>query len=221
VSNWDQSRFDSVLTEYVKVTSRTFAQACNTKAFYVARRALYYTPKTSKETIQAELRKGVKVTTPKGLVREVPLAALILNARAEEGGGLQGGEMRKAVRKLELARLRSIAYLKSGWIPAIRHLADKASRESPPPTDRAARQFGSNKGYAKPAVASLTSTFAQIVNSAQAKHTHKKDALERIGARGLERGFQDEAASMEEYLEKKAAIDAAKANAALAAAEAF
>lgn len=230
--SWDQTQFNEVLKEYLGWTKRTLAEVLNTKAYYIARKAIWYTAKASKESIGDSLGRFVstsrttksgKTTTSRRLelaeAREAdaPLAALIVNARrgAEGRPGLYGQAMAAAVRQLIAARVRSIAFIKSGWLPAIRILQTFAKDKSGAgPTDSAARIYGQEKGAAYPAVEGHE-MISRIVNSAAGKAGTSAAALDKYGGKGLDMAFYDETASMKEYIERKMAEDADRANASL------
>ena len=235
MNDWDQSIFDATLQEYLKVCTRTVAEAINTKAYFVARAALWYTHKADAQDIGDTLgrfvstlnlgrkNKAGRFTTTRTLelasAREydAPLAAIIINARRGEKGepGLYGAAMARAVRALIASRVRSIAFLKSGWLPAIRILSLYAKDKSGgAPTDSQARIFGQEKGSAVPAVDG-GEMIAQIINSALAKGDRGAQALAKWGGAGLETAFYNEVQSMREYIERKLAEPTAAANARL------
>jgi len=209
---FDQAKFDSVLNEYMKWTSRTLEEALNSKAYMIARKALWFTKKADREDIKSSLRRlGL---SSRGT--ESPRGALIINAaRAKQGlPGLHGRAMAEAINALEAARLRSIGFLKSGWIPAIRILEGFAKdKGGAAPRDSAARVYGQEKGAAYPATADKLS--AVIVNSVGTQGRDRNNVLERIGGPALDLAFYDEANSMQDYIEKKMNEDALKANESL------
>jgi hypothetical protein len=231
--SWDQTKFDAALEEYLKVTSRTAVDALNTKAYFIARKALWYTEKAKPSNIQGTLgrlvttrhttrsgrtvnRRGLELTAARD--HDAPLAALIINKRRglAHKPGLSGRAMDAAIRELIQSRLRSIAFLKSGWLTAIRLLANFVpSKQGEPVVDTAARQYGNPKGEAQAAVHGQTLAVAIIINGAIARHD-KKDALTTFGARALDLAFYDETQSMLQYIEDKLKKDTEKANRALA-----
>jgi len=231
-ASWDQSKFDAALDEYLKVTDRTVTEVLNTKAYYIARKALWFTKRADSGSIAKELGNLVSVTsistrgrltTRKTLnlvgadQHDAPLAALIVNKRLGKGHGLYGAAMEKAIRNLLASRMRSIAFLKSGWLPAIRVLslyAKDKSNDSIPAGNEGARIYGREKGAAYPAVEGTSSIVATIINSAIAAHD-KKDALQLFGSKALQTAFDDEAADMESYMARKLEDPTAHANAKL------
>src|SRR5205807_1063675 len=95
-----------------------------------------------------------------------PLAALIINARRGAKGqpGLRGPAMEEAINAFVASRLRSIAFLKSGWIGAIKKMIPYADRRGGPRQDRTAKEYGQAKGDAKPSVNSGFKARATIEN---------------------------------------------------------
>jgi hypothetical protein len=217
-SKWDQKVFDRVLDQYLKITSRDTTTAVNTKAFYIARGATRNTFKAGKSRIQAELVKTVEVqrTSKSGktsvrktreLVRgskvDAPLAALIIQSRLKRAGkdGLHGVAMKTAITALINARKRSNAFLASGWLDAIKTLAPLAAPIGKKPAMASAsemKRYGKAKGSATPAVPGPQAV-AQIVNTAISKRDDK-GALQKFGAPGLSKAFEDEVNSMIDYI---------------------
>lgn len=229
MNNWDQRQFDRTLREYMNVnTKRTLPQIVNTKAYYIWRKALWFTQKADVHRMKAQLGQFVsvnrigksgkvvkkrEVVLTKGEGTNAPLAALIINARRGKRGdpGLYGSRMARAIREMLSARFKSAAFIKSGFIQGIKDLEPFADKSGRPPIDNAAKQLGRPKGDAKPAKPGWR-LIAQMVNNASAQRD-TKGALLKYGGRGLDRAFKDETASMREYIERKMKPDAAKFNA--------
>ena len=215
--------FDATMRRYQALSKRDPKAICDTKAFFIARRAVIETPKADKASITGDLGRLVKrqkqVTVGKlrmvkrysrwGLEVEAPLAALIINMRRGKGRGLYGAEMAEAIRTMLAARLRSIAFLKSGWLPAIRALTGVADVRGAPRQDKAAVEVGVPKGYAVPAEAGWRAR-TTIANAADAKRDDKT-SLYKYGEPALQRAFDAETASMLDYMEKKLRETAQKA----------
>ncbi len=197
---WDQSQFNAVLIEEVKHTKRTVSQVLNTHAYFIARKALWYTHKADKSAISAQL------SARPNYGHGDTVAEAIMIARLKEAGGyytMSGSEFESAVRKFVGSRLRSVAFLKSGWIPAIRILETFTSTKSGAAArDSEARVYGQEKGAAYPAVAGEVMT-AKIVNDALAKGDEGGKALAKYGGAGLDTAFYDETQSMKEYTDRK------------------
>jgi len=227
-TTWDQSKFNETLAEYSHWTKRTHKQIVDTKAYYVARKALWFTTKADSFKIKHQLggfimvarvnKKGKTVNRRQvqlvmGTKVDAPLAALIINKRRGKAGepGLQGARMARAVRELLAARMRSIAFYKSGWLPAIKLLAPLADRKGEPQTDRAAKQVGRPKGDATPATEGENPA-ATIVNMAGSARGDTKGAFMKYAGEGLQIAMADEQSSMDEYIEQKMAVDAERFN---------
>lgn len=229
----------------MKVSSRTFQEILNTKAYYIARKALWFTPKAGNESIQGGLGRVVRSTKTvrsKGFVSrtrrvtswrivyaesmtqrnlDAPLAVLVLQSKLRKAGrpspwagkprAAGAAAMEAAVRNLILARVRSIAFLKSGWLPAIKVFEPLAKKEGALPA-KEGRQYGQAKGRGIPANPGFICR-ASIENYARTIKDPQFAALRRHGEPALQRAFDDEAASMWEYVKRKMAPDAAAFNA--------
>jgi len=209
------TEFDATMRRYKDFSKRDPKKICDTKAFFIARRAALETPKAAAASIKQDLGRiivkkrqavGMSLKTVKrfsrfGLEVQVPLAALIINKRRGKGEGLYGAAMTEAIHAMLAARMRSIAFLKSGWLPAIRKLVGLADMRGAPRQDRSAVQLGTDRGYAIPA-SEVWRAKTTIANSADAKHD-KKEALYKYGEPALQRAFDSETASMLEYMERK------------------
>jgi hypothetical protein len=232
VFTWDQSRFQASLERYLQVSKKTFQSIINSKAFFVARQAIWFTRKAETARVKSGLGQVISVnrlsTSGKKVVKrreavlragsqhDAPLAVLILQKRMATAGksspfkgrSRSAGRrlMDKLVKKMLGARLRSIAFIKSGWLPAVKILAPFADRRGAPGLDSSAREFGRAKGTAEPARSSFNPV-AKIMNLASARHD-KKNALIRYGSQGMQRALDGEAASMDRYVEERTKPDA-------------
>lgn len=207
--------FDATLRRYKELSKRDPKKICDTKAFFIARRAVIETPKADKANIKGDLGRlivkkrevvGMSLRTVKrfsrfGLEVQAPLVALMINKRRGKGRGLYGAAMTEAIRALIAARLRSIAFLKSGWLPAIRALVGLADTRGAPRQERGPTEIGVPKGYAVPASQGWKAK-TTIANSAEARHDDKT-ALYKYGEPALQRAFDAETASMLDYMERK------------------
>lgn len=231
VTRWDQRKFDEALEAYVKVSKRTLQQIVNSKLYYIARRALFNSPKADSYAIKTRLggvvtvnrlnkkgktvrRREAQLVTAAGA--SAPLAVLILQARyRNEGldspfkGKSRAAGARAMDQKLKAflsASLRSVAFLKAGWLPSIKIMAPLADRKGEPPTDPAAKQVGRPKGDATPAEPGY-SPQGVVVNLASARKD-VKNALNKYLGPPLDMAFQDETASMWQYVEEHMKPDA-------------
>jgi hypothetical protein len=215
-STWDQAKFDTILKRYLEVTSRDVVTAINTKAYFIARKAVWFTAKADPGKIKSDLGELVRVQrlTKRGNFvwrrelrlteadeKEAPLAALIINKRRgkHKQSGLYGKEMARAIRDMLAARMRSVAFIKSCWLPAIRTLAPLADKRGVPPIDPTAKEIGVPKGSAEPARPTAGIIMATIINAAETKRD-TKNAIGKYGMRGLAMAFEDEANSMLDYI---------------------
>jgi hypothetical protein len=139
---------------------------------------------------------------------------LIVNARRGRAveKGFYGRQMERAIREVLGARYRSIAFLKSCWLPAVKTLAPLVKDKSGVPSlDSSARQVGRVKGEAKPALAQTNPT-ATIVNLATARRD-EKGALLKFGGPALRQALMEEEASTRDEIERRSRPDADRFNA--------
>lgn len=210
----DTREFDRVLRLYMQHSRRDWAQIINTKAYFIARRATA----TTKKADAREIRKlrdraviGTGIRFRKGKAKPVTIredisatrAAKILQAERRKAGEppVSRKDLPQAVKRFIAGRLRSISYIKSGWIPAIRRLEPLADLASRPRQDTSAKQFGRPKGGATPA-RNLWRTMVQIFNEAWTRKQGDK-GLRKYGRAGLQAAFDHELRSMREYVERK------------------
>lgn len=206
-SAWDQSRFDDLLLQEVALTKRTYVEAVNSHTYFIARKALWLTKKADSTRIRSELEGPAKYTD--GTLAE----AILINRYNKQGGWPGSGAAFAAdVARLIASRTRSVAFLKSGWIPAIQFIgAVVTNKGKAAPMDREARVYGQYKGSGYPAVMGDIMT-AQITNSAGTETDSGTKALHKFGAPALDAAFYDEALNMQAYVEKKLAEQFAEAN---------
>ena len=184
--------WDSTFKRYMQLSKRDLPTALNAKAFFIARRAVLETPK-------AEIGRMSRKTSA--------ILGKIINQRRGQRGekGLYGLEMAKAVEILYAARRRSIAFLKSGWLPAIKLLEQAVEpkyRRNAPRADRSPKQTGRPKGSAR-AARSASWRVHTIIENAASSTRDKKDALHKYAAPALAAAFAHEVQSMKEYIERK------------------
>lgn len=184
--------FTRTLRIYRQYSKRDPDTIVNTKAFYIARAAVLNTPKASAKAI----REYVKADSGR-------IIGMMINKRRGSRGekGLWGDAMAKAVGLVLAARLRSAAFLKSGWLSAIKTLEPLAEKRGAPRADRSPKQIGKPKGYAVPARSGGWIAKSIIANLAQAKWDKGK-AMDH-GLTALKKAFDHETASMKEYIERK------------------
>lgn len=204
----DTREFSATLRQYLARTSKTLPEAINGKAGRVAWRAIVETRKAERGDIEAlgvsgyrqiksrktgEIRRGRPIYNENGRMRD------IIAARYYNAGQRIPDDLDEQVRKGLAARLRSIGFIKSGWIPAYRKLRRYIGQAL---TWTDARQRGKAKGRATVAQNGFN-PIATIANTA----LPSAQAM-RLGVEGLNKAFRAETADMRVYLERKMKEDA-------------
>lgn len=193
ITSSSQRDFTATLRRYAQYSKRDIPTIINTKAFYIARRATVETPAVDASKIREFIGKDGGEIIGK-----------IINKRRGSRGekGLYGKAMTKAIAVVRAARLRSRAFIKSGWLWAVKDLEPYAEKiGGGPRVDRKAKRIGAAKGSAKPATQGW-SVRAQIVNTVTAKWD-KEEGAAKIAEPALQRAFDAETQSMKEYIERK------------------
>jgi hypothetical protein len=211
--------FTATLQAYARISHRDAATICNTKAFYIARRAckLTYRPEPTKigralsEMIydfSATGKRSLKTRAVYGSMgqqKEAPIAALLINWKRGKLGkkGLEGDAMARAIKSFVAVRNRARAFLASGWIPAIKRLAALAERKGKAVAqDRDAARIRNPRGRVIPAVQGPR-TAAKIISEATSRHTTTADPLDKYGRIALEKAIRDETITTLQYIEQK------------------
>jgi hypothetical protein len=210
----DDREFQRTLRKYVLVSSRTIPDIVNTKAFFIARRAVIETPKVGSQIIREQLKETVIATRhvgpQAGTSDEIPRIIALVQRRGAYLRGISGKMSRayylkllsNAIKEKVGARAKSSAFLKSGWLPAIKILASLVkSTRGAARSDSSVKQVGRSKGTATPARAGFR-VRAIIENAANATRD-KKDALIKYGGPALQKAFDFERQSMLDYMQKK------------------
>lgn len=201
----DTREFDAALKQYIVTTSKTLAKAINDKAGGVAFKAYTATPKADRAKIAAELGaryeqvigKRGKPTKRRQLVvsADNPRARALLVAQLRRQGKLGSVKNLGAmVAKFVSRRVNSAGFFRSGWIPAIRALANCATYE---------RRKGRPVGRALKAKDGLD-PLAEIENNATPRERSSMPAVEQFMGAALQKAFREETADMEQYLARKA-----------------
>jgi hypothetical protein len=213
-----QNDFNKTLKKYLEYSSRTLPEALNEKAYFICGAAIQNTHKADADSIRRELggeMQSVIGKRGKSLKRKrlgysggysMSLAVAIIVARLRKAGKPIPSAKVLAEMGLNLirSRLRSVAFIRSGWIPALRRLAkfSKYGRIKFEAGDTG-RQYGIAKGGVTPATRT-GGLNARVIfwNSAGGGAKHK-GALQKYGGAGLDAAFRQETASMREYIERK------------------
>jgi len=231
----DFTDFIPVFEEYRKVNGRKQTVAVNTKLFYIARRAVRETPSADRANILAALEKSITATRHigprKGTSGPLPfkiaraqrrIARMNLATRQAQtmkrGARNAGGRnatyrqlLKTVMTRQRGSNLRSIAYLKSGWLPAIQGLEPLAEKRSSPDMGAKPKRYGQPKGRFIPAVPgdNPTGLIANSIGLIGKRAAKQNAALMKFAGPALQRAINAETASMLEYLERKA-LEAAK-----------
>lgn len=214
----NQAEFNRQLTEVAQHSSRTYPQVVNAQAFAFATRAVRATEKANIAQIAVELgqiatqifsKKGKRLKTPRKVYRTdlSSLAHILVNWRRKKAGEnmLWGDELDAKAKRMIGARLRAVAFIKSGWIYAIRTLSaavgygdrrDKLSR------GETAKMSGQPKGYARPARTAISSVVTcEIANTALISHDGRNPLP--VAERGTQKAMAETIADMRRHLEEK------------------
>lgn len=192
---FDAKEFNRTLEAYRKITKRTEPEIVNTKAYFIARRAIVETMKADKGKIRSLFNKQTQEIVGK-----------IINKRRGLRGekGLYGEAMAEAQAMMKASRLRAVGFMKSGWLWVVKGLDSYVkSKRGAARSDSSVKAFGAPKGKAIPARPSSVKVFAVIRNFAQSKESTTKDPLGVYGMPGLKKAVDFETKSMLEYMEKK------------------
>lgn len=191
----DDRQFQKQMLVYLKTSKRTVAKGLNVKSYFIVKKALRMTRKADKKKIQRHLAWNGKNANRlrRWALKHMPK----LKTDAER---------KKFFKKMKSARVRSVGYLKSGWIPALKAFGriTNQSKKSKGVTAR-----GIAKGYGRWAKASISpkATFANSTGYKSGRGKGQKysqqTALKKYGKPALGRAFQSEARSMKRYMEKK------------------
>lgn len=229
IFEWDQRVFDAAMREHVKTTRRSLPDYLNKKGYYVTRKAIWFTRKTEMSRIEATLGRMIRVkrltkkgrvvnkrvwTHPRSMKFNAPLVAVILNARRGRKlePGLYGRAMKAAIKRMIGARRKSVGFIKSGWIEA-RDILRRKFRGGTAglPADDSGGRVGKPKGGA---LGATEGDAPQVVIwSSLETYRDTRGAIRRYGSAGLQRAFDDEAASMMRDLENHIKPEVEKFNA--------
>ncbi len=212
----DTREFNKAWREYQTFNKRALPTIVNMKTYFIARNAVNTTPAVDKAIIEAQLRSVSSRHSP------APLGAILINKMRGSKGekGLFGKRMASELNKFIRIRNRSINFLRSGWISAIKAIEPFIEKKSGPPYKKS-KILGQHKGGAKAAVKSMTNWMckASIWNSVVGgKKNHGLDKkndynkVKKILTLGLQLAINKEVASMKQYVEKKLKEGADKFN---------
>ena len=179
----DTAEFDRTMRKYLSLSKKGIAEVVNKKAYFIAVGALKATPIANKNAIGRWVRDWNKS------------AATIIKTY----GLKRPFDKKDAIKKYSKYRKRTVAYLRAGWIMAIRMLGRAAKM---PRRVKGAVMKGRPKGSARFANSKSWSPTATIINSTGFSSKQAK-ALKQYGAPALAAAFHAEMASMKKYIEDK------------------
>jgi hypothetical protein len=232
--DFDLSEFNRTLKQYRDASGKEMSQIVAEKSFQMAggfgNGALQLTKHADANKIARELAQSVtdveKVSAKTGKVSvkrklnfgigdKSTMAARIVNWRRRRDGQppLWGKKLTDAARKLTQSRIRSVNFIRSGWIASIRRLAPLI-KKSP----RAGGVKASNpKGYTlvdnrvnHPAVTIVNTALNSM---ARGNPNHSPERMKAICEDGLRKAVQAVSADMAAYTERKLQKVADKHNA--------
>lgn len=191
----DTKEFDATLKRYRRLSRRDEVEIVNTKAYFIARRAVVETIKADKGKIKAFFDRQTQ-----------KVVGMIINKRRGKQGkpGLYGDAMAEAQAMMKARRLRAVGFIKSGWIWCIKNLEGYVkSKRGAARKDSSVKTYGRPKGKAKPAHSSAFLVKAIIQNFAESKKSTTPEPLDKFGMPGLQKAVNFETASMKSYIEEK------------------
>lgn len=200
-----------------KESSRTYPEVCNGQSLALATRALRGTQKADANRIAYELgqiatRKSVSKTGRVSFRRvydqsQDTLAHRIVISRLKKSGQPipDASEIDRMAKRMRGARLRAVAFIRSGWIEAIRILSRlvgyKDARGQRPRASEGARMTGQAKGFARPAQRAFSSVVScEIGNTALLQDERSPMP---VAMAGLQAGFAESVKDMRTHLEEK------------------
>jgi hypothetical protein len=231
------TEFDATLKQYMALSRKTSREIVLRKSMELAGGfgkaspgALQLTHRAEAEKIKAQLSRGVSqelVLSTKGKTKgkfkrsnrkividdeRGNLAARIINSRLVREGKppIWGADLAKKAQKLIAARARSVGYIASGWIAAIKGIAPKLGRS---PTSGGTKVFGEPEGDFVDDTGNWNNPAVTIINQAFKGRDPKPSQMMTVAEDGLRKAVQKVTASMRTYIAKKLQADADKFNA--------
>jgi hypothetical protein len=221
----DISRFEKLLANAAGVSREVSAYALNRKAYFIARRALELTPRAKRadiealglRTVSARTRfsesRGRNLTVRKfeannaALVDNYRRSLLFHGKRAKVMSYASRADMATDARKWVGKKLRSIGFLASGWVPALRSLSNKVpgGEFQPFKEDVNYRGTRQRKGWARPANPKSRNPVAIIANTISMDRYGNPipEAPRAMMWRAVERAISEERGQTAKYLLEK------------------
>jgi hypothetical protein len=209
----DMREFNRAAELCIAHSERTYPQFINGQLLAVTSQAIKQTEKADANRIAYEMagnvrtklrtsrKTGKRSATRQYDVIETSLAARIINARLKASGMplIWGKELAKAARRMIGARLRAVAFIRSGWVYAVRTLSREVGYSSG--RADAAAMRGQPKGYAIPAKRVVSGAVTgTAVNTALIQNERTPMP---VAMRGLQAAINYVARDMLDHLQKK------------------
>lgn len=213
--------FNRALKDIAAESSRTFPEVVNGQGLALATRALKLTRKANANKIAVTLgqvasqafgKKGQKLSRrrPKRVFAEDRRSLgyrIAVKRLLESGKSFTDKDVVDYMRKLVGARIRSAAFIASGWIYAIRTLSKLVGYKNAGvvkySASETARMKGWAKGYAKPATRVWSGIVeCEIANTALI-HRDGGTSPKQVAEAGLALAFVDSVKDMRRHLQEK------------------
>lgn len=192
----DMSDFRQKFRKYLQYTKKSLSEAVNEKAYFIALNAYRLTPAVARSDITSELLQ------PSRAIPRLTLAQMLAMTRKSKRN--KKASLEQQGRLIMRARQRSVAFLKAGWIPALRTLAVAIQK-------RFGKTYkGRPKGGAAPARTASIRPIASLWNDVRGGKTPSAK-VHAILVNALQAAVNKEAASMAFYVERKLQQAAQKA----------
>lgn len=209
---FERHGFDKTLQIYLNLQSKTVAEGLNRKAYNVVIRAAKFTPKADK----SQIRKWMKSKDGQNWIGSLFGRKLI-----------RFDTKKAATKKITSLAIRSVGYLKAGWVTPMRALK-KAAGIKAKGSIKGGTQRKPAKGSAEPAkdwrktkgskseVTFTNATGAQSGSDKKGKGQlfSQAEAAKQFGEPALKKGFTAAKADMQKYILRKLKEAAKKSGAA-------
>lgn len=228
----DDREFNRTLRAYMEQTKRTLPEILNQKAYSISMAASKMTYKASLQKIKSDLwvvanrlkinksgkrkgqfSRGGKIKVYAGQESGgAPLLAKIINAARgrRKVKGLQGNDMKLAMKKVHDSRVRAIGFIRSGWLPAVAAFARSIGKPVKSRTEKWLKRTAMMIGGARPAKPGMR-PLAVFWNSATARPDNTKTHdVYKYAKEGLQAAMNQEVGRMKQHMEDKLKREAAK-----------
>lgn len=188
----DLSSFNRALSEYIRHNKRDIADICNMKAYIIAKNAIEKTKAANPSNIKSQM----EARSNMGQL-SIAEAMAMKRLRKQSNYKPRMPALRREARKILSAKLKSVGFLRSGWVPAIRMLSFRLKKQLVRNLTKV--QKGKDKGGCKPAMVGGFAVSATIWNSITSGGGRTAATI----IAGLQRAINAEVISMRQYIDKK------------------